>query len=183
MALKNRKPRQSGAKGPYFDEEFRWLASGVREYAARPWGAIAWPKGVPDHYMPPAARAAFLRGEGSSMPGFEPHVKRLRQTWLDNRDEILAGFIKAHPGQRPNGFWLIDAPPDGFDYIGEETAALTRRERPQPHESQANFLRRHGLLLPGEAQRLSAADFEAEEAIVVMYDEQGVRVRGETIRL
>lgn len=163
MALKTRKPRQSGPKGSYFDKEFRWLSSDVREQAIQPWGAIAWPRGEPDAYMPDHKKAAYRCGEGSSICGVEDGVKRLRRTWADNRDEILPDFVKTHPGRRPCGFWLMDAPPGAYDYIGEDIAALTARGEQPPHESQASFLRRHGLLLPGEAQRLAAEDFEPED--------------------
>jgi len=163
-----RGPRQAGGKGPHFEEEMRWLSSDVRERLQTPWGAIAWPRGVPDKYMPPADKAKFIAGPaagGTSMPGFGEDVKRLRQTWIEHRDEILAQFAKVHPGRRPRGFWLADAPEDdtAFDYLAE--MGMARWGNGQPHESQASFLRRHNLLKPGEAARLRSEDFEPEEAV------------------
>jgi len=34
----------------------------------------------------------------------------LAAAWYGQRDEILAGWIAAHPGTRPYGWWLFDAP-------------------------------------------------------------------------
>jgi hypothetical protein len=42
---------------------------------------------------------------------------------------------------------------------------------PPVYESQARYLERHGLLLPGERQRLRKADFEPEAVAVEPLDE------------
>ena len=97
--------------------------------------------------MPEHLQTAYRRGSGASIPGMEDDVKRLRQTWAEHRDGILAQFVQAHPGRRPCGFWLIETPDND----------------PPSDEAQASWLRRHGLLLPDEAARLTAADFAYEE--------------------
>jgi len=160
--------RQAGAKSPHFEEEMRWLSSDVRERLQTPWGAIAWPRGAPDFFMPTADKAKFFAGPaagGTSIAGFGDRVKGLWQTWVEHRDAILREFVKAHPGRRPRGFWLADAPKDetAFDYLSE--TGLARWNDAQPHESQASFLRRHNLLRPGEAARLRPENFEPEEAV------------------
>jgi hypothetical protein len=145
MAKGGRKPRQSGRKGRQYDEEFAWLVADVRDNVPGVWGREI------------------------GLLGFEAEAARLRQMWDDNRDDILARWAVEHPGRRPNGFWLYDAPDPHYDYLEEIAKAVMRRIKrthdspaPQPHESQAACLRRHGLLSPAEARRLSAADFEPE---------------------
>ena len=34
----------------------------------------------------------------------------LRPRWLENRDEIMADYIKQFPGRRPWAWWICDAP-------------------------------------------------------------------------
>ena len=136
--------------------------------------------------MPERDRALFLAGPaagGTSICGMGGKVKALYRLWVDNRDEILAEFIKTHPGRRPRGFWLADAPPGGFDYLAEETAALTAQGGQPPHESQASFLRRHRLLMRGELERLTEDDFKPEAAVVIAYHQRGERLFGESIGL
>ena len=140
MAKTVRGLRQGGAKEAQGSAEYAWLAADESDGVARPWGAIAWPKGVPDAYMPEADKRKFLAGPaagGTSIAGMGDAVKKLYQLWVECRDEIVAAFAKTHPGRRPNGWWLTEAPGDR-----------------QPHESQAAFLARHDLLLPGEVARL-----------------------------
>jgi len=62
---------------------------------------------------------------------------RLERAWREYGDEILAAWVIDHPGTRPDGWWQFDSP-----------------ENRQDHESEAAFLRRHGLTAPGEAGRV-----------------------------
>ena len=64
----------------------------------------------------------------------------LQAAWEAHRDEILADWAEHSPGTRPTCFWRFDAP----------------AHRP-PGETEDAFLRRHGLLLPGELTRSTAA--------------------------
>jgi hypothetical protein len=157
---------------------------------------------------------------------WEPEERE--RDWKAVREEILANWVRKHPGTRPWAWWRYDAPrwtriwgawfdgtlpeprkrlggigtpnfeslnvvpslpfgiPDSwvspFDVeyyngraknihgnrIGEE-----HKEGDFPHdsidpddppvfESQASYLKRHGLLLPGEEERLTDADYELE---------------------
>src|SRR5690242_15024366 len=58
----------------------------------------------------------------------------LRQAWEEHREDVLAEWTKKHPGTRPSAWWQWDAPEDA----------------PSNRETQAAYLRRHGLLLPNE---------------------------------
>jgi len=91
-----------------------------------------------------------------------------RRTWDSVKDQVLAEWIQQHPGTRPGAWWKFEAPgprqrvpnkpinwgvlvPDycfGVAVIGE----------PAVYESQAAFLRRHGLLDASETQ----CDFRPE---------------------
>ncbi|MFC1481831.1 hypothetical protein ACFL6E_06280 [Candidatus Neomarinimicrobiota bacterium] len=61
----------------------------------------------------------------------------LRELWTSHGPEVIERFAIKHPGTRPSLFWAIDAP-------GQRKNL----------ESQAAYLKRHGLLLPGEEERL-----------------------------
>jgi hypothetical protein len=50
----------------------------------------------------------------------------------------------------------------------ELSCAPVDLDDPPIFESQANYLQRHGLLLPGEAERLSEADFEPETLLDIL---------------
>ncbi len=57
----------------------------------------------------------------------------LREPWEAVKAELLPAWIREHPGTRPFAWWELDAP-DPRD----------------PGETEAEFLRRHGLLTPHE---------------------------------
>ena len=67
--------------------------------------------------------------------------------WTQHKAAVLQAWVADHPGTRPPIWWRLDAP----------------EERPEG-ESQASFLKRHGLFLRGEERRLTPADFEPERA-------------------
>jgi hypothetical protein len=60
--------------------------------------------------------------------------------WKANRDPILTNWIKTKPGTRPRCWWRFEAP-----------------ERLPYAETQAAYLKRHGLLMAGEARRVKEA--------------------------
>ena len=90
-----------------------------------------------------------------------------RNRWNRVKPQVLESWIRDHPGTRPGAFWKFDATeprkrtpvakwgplvPDycfGLCVIGEDAT----------YESQADFLRRHGLLDPSEVDR---SDFKPE---------------------
>jgi hypothetical protein len=100
------------------------------------------------------------------------------QVWAEHREQVVAEHVKEHPGSRPVLWWQYTAPqarlrlggvgqPDGPGpdqhgliygvpmYWGELSEA-----DPPCFESEAAFLRRLGLFLPGEASRLGPEDFK-----------------------
>ena len=96
--------------------------------------------------------------------------------WRAHREEILAGWIKRRRGTRPSCWWRFDAPQEPRLQVGGKGEPWPQSEfderrfpmgwlavdaaDPPLLESDAAFLKRLGLLLPGEAQRLRAADYE-----------------------
>src|SRR5215831_10981264 len=61
-----------------------------------------------------AGLAPWFRGEDNVSPPWAALVsgceEDLRREWDAVRDEILRDWITAHPGTRPRGWWLFDAP-------------------------------------------------------------------------
>jgi hypothetical protein len=120
------------------------------------------------------ARRWFLHGEKTERdtPGaaayFEAKYVRPRELWLEHRDELLEEFIAAHPGERPNGWWLHEAPHGierlkvsgsgerGGIYHGEGLWGYLDCDPEDPPciESVPALLKRLGLLQPGEERRI-----------------------------
>ena len=107
--------------------------------------------------------------------------------WAEVRDEIIEEWVIAHPGSRPRTWWAQDAPSprrriggigqaayevtahaevydhglpavwvmpgDGFDGVPVDL------DDPPVFESEAGYLRRFGLLLAGELERLAEGAF------------------------
>jgi hypothetical protein len=77
----------------------------------------------------------------------------LPQCWM-KQETIDVYALMDFQKNRPPHKW-----PDGAAY---------NRDDPPIFESQASFLKRHRLLLPGEERRLTPADFEPEKALLVL---------------
>jgi hypothetical protein len=111
------------------------------------------------------------------MPG-EPDLKDLWERW---RGELLPAWIREHPGTRPWGWWRFDAPShrlkvggSGVLYPdGEQVAGFALPgdgfwdEDPDPKnpplfESEAAFLKRHGLLDAAERSRVKPRAYNPE---------------------
>jgi hypothetical protein len=69
--------------------------------------------------------------------------RSLHSFWDEHSAAIIAEWVIDRPGTRPSLFWLFDAP--------EPRCAF---------ESEAAFLDRFQLLLPGEKRRIASSDFE-----------------------
>ena len=110
--------------------------------------------------------------------------------WAEVRDEIIEEWVIAHPGSRPRTWWAQNAPSPrrrigGTGQPLHEVSAyvenyknglladwVTARwhgkgvavdpENPPLFESQATYLQRLALLLPGELGHPALADFEPE---------------------
>jgi hypothetical protein len=96
-----------------------------------------------------------------------------RQLWREHGSAVLAAWIRARPGTRPAAWWRCDAPEPRRRLAGVGEPKLNGRhlgvpaewfsvdpENPPLFESEPAFLRRHGLLQPGEVRRLKPGDFE-----------------------
>jgi hypothetical protein len=90
----------------------------------------------------------------------------LHGLWDAHKASLLPRWVQRYPGTRPSCWWRWDAPrePLGTRPGWHDDGTLPEPRRRQ--ESQASYLKRHGLLLPGEARRLKAADFEPETLVL-----------------
>lgn len=124
------------------------------------------------------------------------------QDWQSVMEDILAGWIRDHPGTRPFAWWRYDAPGPrlrvggrgdlvpAYDHPTNLRFGIPRRSsfvdvgllqswrtigctsglarqaidpgNPPRFESQASYLRRHKLFLPGEEKRIPADAFVPE---------------------
>jgi hypothetical protein len=109
--------------------------------------------------------------------------------WAARRAEVLAFWIEVHPGTRPSGWWRWEAPgprqqvggigrPWGFEQLTRGIPIIWNYgpwrdlwaspptpidpANPPIFESQATYLERYELLLPGERRRLRDSDFTPE---------------------
>ena len=83
--------------------------------------------------------------------------------WNQIGDEIVEDWIRDRPGTRPMVWWRLSAPEpgrttDGGGGPGRAPEFLDIQIAAPPAAEQAAFLRRHGLLLQGEAKRLIEAE-------------------------
>lgn len=74
-----------------------------------------------------------------------------KKAWVQNRDRLLAEYIKEHPGSRPAAFWKFDCAKD-LRVVGESSWPDSKGvwHTKKEFESGFEFLKRKGLLRPGE---------------------------------
>lgn len=109
-----------------------------------------------------------------------------RARWAEHGAQILADWIRDHPGTRPFAWWIVEAPEprrvlDGAQHFLPPGAAWWEPAwrgacgipamQQIGHfmvmiEPEAAYLVRLRLLAPGERRRLTAEDFEPEEITV-----------------
>jgi hypothetical protein len=125
---------------------------------------------------------------------FTPATERAA-AWREHGEAITAAWVAEHPGTRPWGWWQYAAtaprscvegvrhvwPVGSGDWVWRKEFGLpgrpqARKPGAEParivFEAQAAYLQRLGLLAPGEAERLTADDFEPE---IVAIPELGAR--------
>jgi hypothetical protein len=120
-----------------------------------------------------AERTFLLRGERApGLPPFFPYGDA-RPKWLEHRAALLNEWIAEHPGTRPAAWWAFDVPRGAWrEHVGgagEQSAIMSPDHAPSFYrcdptdppqvESTATFLRRLGVLLPGEEERIPARAF------------------------
>ena len=137
--------------------------------------------------VPPGVIALLSDAEPQDASEFFTTDPNLRIAWSRTRDTILAGWIEKSPGTRPRYWWECDAPElrrrlggtgqpahevsahvevydhglpavwvmpgDDFDGVPVDPAD------PPRFESEASYLKRLGLFLRGELERLTEDDF------------------------
>jgi hypothetical protein len=88
-----------------------------------------------------------------------------RTAWDAHADEIVATWARDHPGSRPSLWWRWTAPEQRRVLAEPEVLAPFRGDEEEVAyiESEAAFLRRHDLLLDGEAALLGEADYAPVE--------------------
>jgi hypothetical protein len=106
-----------------------------------------------------------------------------KDAWEEVKDELLPQWIKENPCTRPFGWWLCDSPEsrrrvggsgrrsdNAFFKFGLPDCWWIEVNHNQPplYESEAAYLKRHGLLTPSEAKWL-ADHPEALEPVSVEY--------------
>jgi hypothetical protein len=127
----------------------------------------------------PFTPAAHAAGEASKwgvvLELAAVHAEGQRRLWADHRDLILSAWLREHAGCRPWGWWLTDAPEPRRCLGGaEHLQSFGWREGFGIHavsdhghftvtlESEAAYLARLGLLVPGERARLHRSDLAPE---------------------
>ena len=123
---------------------------------------------------------------GFFQPRGELDMVAVEAGWVALWEELLPKYILDHPGRRPWGWWIFDAPEPtrqllgGFDAFKDGPVPLLVDEilkygcgwyisvgeaelrDPPVIETQAGFLERHGLLL--DVERVALGDGFAREA-------------------
>lgn len=114
-----------------------------------------------------------------------PNGEALRELWDRARGEVLAGWVKDHPGTRPGAWWKCEVPSEPRKQLSGAGCpawlvlayapwhrfglpmvwAGGEEGDPPIFESQASYLRRHNLLTPHELRVLTAADYERTEVL------------------
>jgi hypothetical protein len=101
-----------------------------------------------------------------------------RDLWAEHGPRIVREFAEVHPGSRPWAWWQLDAPEgrrqtsgapiergalhDQVDTDGAPLALAYFAHGAVTFESEPAFLKRHGLLLEGEAGRIKPAQYKPE---------------------
>lgn len=113
-------------------------------------------------------------------PIFRNSVEEVHSAWRVYRGEHLARYVETHPGRRPWAWWMWDAPhdrrvlnepiePDHYVRAqsrrrgGVVLVGNGRGELVPWLESEAEYLTRHKLWLPGERGRWEAAQAAAAD--------------------
>jgi hypothetical protein len=145
-------------------------------------------KAIPRQEVPPFVEHWLQTGERSAEFFFA--VGDERALWDMHADRIVRKYAQQHPGTRPLLWWRFDAPEprrrlggtgtpmhECSNHVAAYVYGVPQSWRkadqtylhsgtplsdsdPPVYEAEATFLRRHSLLLPGEARRIPRRDFE-----------------------
>lgn len=132
---------------------------------------------LPDYQMQTLLKGVPLRRTDQGM-AFYTDRDAQRRTWEEHREALLMQWIEAHPGTRPEAWWRFDASeprrrvagPEGIErdrlmaefeerWPGMSTVRCGHQGLPgvqlpeDAYESEAAYLRRHGLITSEEAAR------------------------------
>lgn len=177
-----RRPRARGTGSEITDEQMAWLRGGNGGAWVRAWRYC-------DSGAPPSPRelwashgAQIVREYAKEYPGTRPDRwwfsaappeprKRLGGTGTPMRPRLGGGEQQFYRGV-PNE-WITADCVAAYRRIGRplDVPAIDEHD-PPTFESEATYLRRLGLLLPGELRRLNAPDFEPVSIFSVLgFDE------------
>lgn len=81
----------------------------------------------------------------------------IRNAWVGWGDQILREWVRQHPGTRPGAWWYLDAPRSPV--ARSSVISIMTWIDIRATESEASYLLRHDLFLPGERRRLGEASF------------------------
>jgi hypothetical protein len=125
--------------------------------------------------MSPWLRAFFMTGAKPerSSPEWLEYVTlaffsgdALGRAWTRHGAALTAECVAASPGRRPSYWWIAEFEDDFDDFPPKAETQARYRARLEAHEreSTAATLRRRGLRLPGELERIPNEAFEPEGA-------------------
>jgi hypothetical protein len=103
-----------------------------------------------------------------------PTGKSTEELWKEYGAEVIRWWVKDQPGTRPRCWWRYSAPEP-------RRAMPTGPNDPPTFELQAAYLKRLGLLLPGEEKRLQA-DLDAGAIKAVTKNNLRAAITGELSR-
>lgn len=138
---------------------------GIRKFSRE--AALAWALEEPIE-GPAVFDAAALDND---MKGQTQHLSTI--VWQALERDALAHYLKHAPGTRPNAWWWIVGRRYGLRRMltGRGTPLVWScwrgvpenyldRSEPITHESEAAYLQRHSLLLPGEIEHIPPGAFD-----------------------
>lgn len=138
------------ASKPAADELPEWLRAFLLEGTKPERDTSAWTEYVTLYY---------LSGHDAMAKLWQQHGAALTT--------LTTEWVREHPGSRPDYWWRVEYQDDFDDgpFLDGKESKTSYRRRLEAHEaeSQASCLRRRGLLLPGELERIPAEDFEPIE--------------------
>ena len=134
MPIKRRVPKQRSELTPS-QYAFLYDMPPPKMDETDPVDTLRWWWLMADHYDHNRESSWF--GDGTA---------RASDLWRLFGDQVLADWAVESPGTRPTAWWRFSAPD----------------RRPADGETEAAYLRRHRLFLPGEEERLTGRDFGPE---------------------
>ena len=136
----------------------------------------------------------YLPGDWT-FPVFDLHdlPAERAKLWKEYGPEILETWIEKRPGSRPSFWWEFQSPEPRKQLSGQATEYSGPPDRghffrgipgyfqaidednPPVYESEACFLKRHGLFYPGEEKRLGRDAFKPESVFTILEEKERIK--------